>query len=103
MPTSPTSPPAATVRTIGGRYMQQFTRGIAIAVAAFTVTMSVGSGAQERRPELPPIKKHTYDLDSTYIHLPLAPADQVYARIDGARLKQYVNEITGISRKSRDD
>ena len=83
--------------------MQNVTRRIAMAIVAFTVTMSVGSGAQERRPAQPPIKKHTYDLDSTYIHLPLAPADQVYARIDGARLKQYVNEITGISRKSRDD
>ena len=83
--------------------MQKFTRGIATAVVAFTVTMSVGSGAQERRRAPPPIKKHTYDLDSTYIRMPLAPSDQAYARIEGARLKQYVNEITGVSRKSRDD
>ena len=83
--------------------MQKFTRGIATAVVAFTVTMSVGSGAQEGRQAPPPINKHTYDLDATYVRMPLAPGDQAYARIEGARLKQFVNEITGVSRKSRDD
>jgi hypothetical protein len=46
---------------------------------------------------------HANDVESSYARLPLAAADQAYARIDGARMKQTVNEITGISRKSRDE
>ena len=84
--------------------MQKSTRWIATAAVAFTFLMSVGSGAQqERRPAPPPIKKHTYDLDSTYIRLPLPASEQAYGRSKVARLKQFVNEITGVSRKSRDD
>jgi hypothetical protein len=84
--------------------MQKSTRWIATVGVAFTFLMTVSGGAQQPRREAPPpIKKHTYDLDSTYVRMPLAPADQAYARIEGARLKQYVNEITGVSRKSRDD
>ena len=83
--------------------MQKSTRGIAAAVVAFTFVMSAGSGAQEPGQARPPIKKHTYDLDAEYIRMPLPPGEQAYGRIEGARLKQYVNEITGVSRKSRDD
>ena len=84
--------------------MQKSTRQIATTVVAFTFLMSVGGGAQQApRPAQPPVKPHTYDLDSTYIRMPLLAADQAYGRIEGARLKQYVNEITGVSRKSRDD
>ncbi len=83
--------------------MQKSTGRIAAAVVAFNFIMGVGSGAQQGRPAQPPIKKHTYDLDSEYIRMPLPPAEQAYARIEGPRLKQYVNEITGVSRKSRDD
>ena len=84
--------------------MQKSTRWIATAIVGFSFLMTVGGGAQQERGQAPPpIKKHTYDLDSTYIRLPLAPGDQAYARIEGERLKQFVNEITGVSRKSRDD
>jgi hypothetical protein len=31
------------------------------------------------------------------------PGQQAYARIDGAKLKESVNEITAVARKSRDD
>src|SRR4029453_1025165 len=41
--------------------------------------------------------------DSPSIRLPLPASEQAYGRIEGARLKQLVNEITGVSRKSRDD
>src|SRR4029453_203930 len=41
--------------------------------------------------------------DSPSIRLPLPASEQAYGRIEGARLKQFVNEITGVSRKSRDD
>ena len=34
---------------------------------------------------------------------PLPPGEQAYGKIDGAHIKQYVNEITGIARQSRDD
>ena len=61
------------------------------------------SGLAQERPARPAVKRHTYDLDSTYIRLPLPPSEQKYASIDGDRLKQYVNEITAVSRKSRDD
>jgi hypothetical protein len=83
--------------------MQMSTRWVAAAAAAFMLVATIGGGAQERRPAQPPVKKHTYDLDSTYIRMPLPPGEQAYGRIEGARLKQFVNEITGVSRKSRDD
>jgi len=83
--------------------MQMSTRWVAAAAAAFMLVATIGGGAQERRPAQPPVKKHTYDLDSTYIRMPLPPGEQAYARIEGTRLKQFVNEITGVSRKSRDD
>ena len=38
-----------------------------------------------------------------FIRMPLAAGDEKYGRLEGARLKQFVNEITAISRKSRDD
>src|SRR5262249_62212586 len=34
---------------------------------------------------------------------PLLAADQKYSALDGARMKQTVNDITAISRKSRDE
>jgi hypothetical protein len=83
--------------------MVKSTRWIAAAAAVLMLVATIGGGAQERRPAQAPIKKHTYDLDSTYVRMPLPPGEQAYARIDGARLKQFVNEITGVSRKSRDD
>ena len=54
------------------------------------------------RPQ-PPVKAHANDVDSSYARMPLAPADQVYAALDGARMKQIVEDITAISRKSRDE
>ena len=85
--------------------MQKSTRWIATAAVAFTFLMTVGSVAQQQqRPSQPPVKKHTYDLDETYIRMPLRPR-RTGLRADRrrAKLKQFVNEITGVSRKSRDD
>ena len=35
--------------------------------------------------------------------MPLPPGQEKYGKLDGAHLKTFVNEITAISRKSRDD
>jgi len=73
-------------------------------VVALALVMDLGGHAQQQPPAAePPVKKHTFDLDSTYIRMPLPASEQAYAGIDGARIKQYVNEITGVSRRSRDD
>jgi hypothetical protein len=58
-----------------------------------------GRGGDEPRPA---VKEHTYDLESTFLRFPLPPGESAYGRIDGDHLKQFVNEITAISRKDRD-
>ena len=63
-----------------------------------------GGNAQRGRGEpQPPVRAHSNDVDTTSARLPLASADQKYAALDGARMKQTVNDITAISRKSRDE
>jgi hypothetical protein len=51
----------------------------------------------------PPVTMHPHDLDASYIRLPVPPSEQKYARIDGDHLRQIVDEITAVSRRSRDD
>ncbi len=41
--------------------------------------------------------------DDAFLRMPLAAADQKYADIDGARMKDIVREVTEISLKTRDD
>ena len=41
-------------------------------------------------------------LEESWLRWPLPAAEQVYADIDGQRLKGYVEEATAISRRSRD-
>jgi hypothetical protein len=61
-------------------------------------TRPVGAGARN------PITPHAYPLDDDhFLRWPLPGSQQAYARIDGAKLKQYVTEIAGIARLSRDD
>jgi hypothetical protein len=71
--------------------------GVALAVSA-----QRGAGAQGRSAQ-PPVKMHTNDVESSYPRMPLTPEDRAYGLIDGRRMKQTVNEITAISRKSRDE
>jgi hypothetical protein len=60
-----------------------------------------GTGAPVSRG---PITEHSYPLDDEhYLRWPLPPGEQAYGKIDGAHIKQYVNEVTGIARQSRDD
>lgn len=76
--------------------------------AALAAAIVVGAGgfllhAQRGGAPQPPVRPHTNDVNATYTRLPLAPADQKYAALDGARMKTVVNDITAISRKSRDE
>ena len=41
--------------------------------------------------------------DVAYTHYAIPKGDEKYAVLSGVRIKGYVNDITGISRKSRDD
>jgi hypothetical protein len=41
--------------------------------------------------------------DDAFMRVPLSPADQKYADIDGTRMKEIVREVTQISLKTRDD
>jgi len=50
----------------------------------------------------PDVKERRIDLESSFVRFPLAPADAAYGRINGDRVKQFVNEIAAISRKDRD-
>lgn len=87
-----------------------FTRSTATIAAAAAVAAAVvatvngqrtGTGAPVGRG---PITQHAYPLDDEhYLRWPLPADQQAYGRIEGAHLKQYVNEITGIARQSRDD
>ena len=75
-----------------------------MAAAAIGLTAITGIVALAQRPAAPPLNKHPWTLDEgTYVRLPLPAGQERYAPINGAHLKQYVNEITGVSRKSRDD
>jgi hypothetical protein len=50
----------------------------------------------------PEVKDHRIDLESSFVRPPLRAGDETYGRINGERVKQFVNEITAISRKDRD-
>jgi hypothetical protein len=78
--------------------------GTALTAVTLIVATGLVASAQRGRGEpQPPVRPHANDADGTYSRLPLAPADQKYASLDGARMKQSVNDITAISRKSRDE
>ena len=62
------------------------------------VAAGVFAEAQRGAPPAP-VKEHTFDLESSYIRMPLAPGDEKYGRIDGARLKEHVKALTAIARK----
>jgi len=75
-----------------------------LAAAVATIGVQAQRGAAGRGATRSPITPHAYPLDDEhFLRWPLPAGEQAYGRIDGARVKQYVNEITAISRKSRDD
>jgi hypothetical protein len=74
------------------------------AILSAGLIVALGGPIAGQPPTRGPITPHAYPLDDDhYVRFPLPAAEQAYARIDGAHVKQYVNEITAISRKSRDD
>ena len=69
-------------------------------VMAVGVAVQAQRGQGRRAPA--PVKQHTFDLESSYPRFPLSSENQAYGRIDGDNMKQFVNEVTAISRKDRD-
>ncbi len=61
-----------------------------------------GVVVQAQRGTAPPVKEHTFDLESSYVRLPLARGDEKYARLNGDRMKEHVRALTAMSRKYRD-
>ena len=62
--------------------------------------VAAGVAAQAQRGAPPqPVTEHTFDLESSYIRMPLAAGDEKYGRIDGTRLKAHVKALTAIARK----
>ena len=84
-----------------GRRLATLAVVLTIAAVAGSAQAPLAPGVQRAREN--PVTMHPHDLEASYIRMPLAPGLEKYGRIDGARLKTFVNEITAISRKSRDD
>ncbi len=74
---------------------------IGLFVTAVTAQQPLAPGVQRAREN--PVTMHPHDLEASYIRMPLPPGQEKYGRLDGAHLKTFVNEITAVSRKSRDD
>jgi hypothetical protein len=83
----------------------------AIAIAASCNTVQSQSQQEAARPfQGPgaeraaryPVKLHPHDIKSTFIRVPLPAGQEQYGRIQGERLKEFVEEISAISRRSRD-
>ena len=72
----------------------------AVAVLMFGASLSPGQAPAARGPQAP--MKPLRPLDEAYVRWPVAPAEKAYAGIDGAHLKQYVEDQTAISRRYRD-
>ena len=73
------------------------------AVATLVALVVCGSwnvrGQDRSGPAQPPL----WLPDDEYLRWPLPPSEQAYASLSGRRIKGYIDEITAISRKSRDD
>ncbi|MEZ5286423.1 MAG: hypothetical protein R2712_16760 [Vicinamibacterales bacterium] len=49
------------------------------------------------------MKLHPHDIRDTFIRLPLPDGEEQCGRLTGERMKEFVNQISAISRQSRDD
>ena len=65
----------------------------------FLLAPSVRAQSSGGTPE--PVKP-LYVLEDSYLRWRLLPSEQAYAAIDGKHLKQYVEDLTAISRRYRD-
>ena len=84
-------------------HVRPFPAQLLAAFALIVATGLVGSAQRGRGEPQPAVRPHSNDVNTTAARLPLAAADQKYVALDGARMKQSVNDITAISRKSRDE
>ena len=71
-------------------------------VLVLLVIVGAGVIAQAQRGAQPPVKEHTFQLESSYVRPALPAGDERYARLDGAQMKQHVRALTAMSRKYRD-
>lgn len=76
--------------------MSELRRVLVLALFAL-VASSVVTQAQRGASSRP--KEHTFDLESSYIRMPLAPGDEKYGRIIGERMKEHVLALTAMARK----
>src|SRR5262245_10400545 len=67
--------------------------------AAAGLSVRAQQGGERSGPAQPPL----WLPDAQYLRWPLPPGEQAYGPLDAHRIKGYINEITAISRKSRDD
>src|SRR5439155_770412 len=84
----------------GARNMRRLT--VTIAAIGILAAGSFGraqQGGERSGPAQPPL----WLPDDQYLRWPLPPGEQAYASLDAHRIKGYIDEITAISRKSRDD
>jgi hypothetical protein len=72
------------------------------AVALLVLCASGVAHTRQAAREQKPVKEHTFDLESSYIRMPLPPGDEKYGRLDGYRMKDHVRAITAITRKYHD-
>jgi len=73
-------------------------RAVIVAVAAIALSSIALDGQDRSGPAQPPL----WLPDEEYLRWPLPATEQAYASLSGQRIKAYINEITAISRKSRD-
>jgi Peptidase family M28 len=80
--------------------MRILARGLIIFVVVSAALAPVGAqqGGERSGPAQPPL----WLPDSEYLRWPLPPGMGKYGPLDAHRIKSYINEITAISRKSRD-
>lgn len=71
------------------------------AQASLVVLALVAAGAvaqAQRGAPRPEVKPHTFDIESSYIRMPLPAGDERYGPIDGYRMKEHVRALTAIAR-----
>ena len=72
-------------------------------VAVLIAIVACGSLAVYGQDRSGPAQPPLWLPDDEYLRWPLSPSEQAYASLSGRRIKGYINEITAISRRSRDD
>jgi len=78
-------------------------RSLKTVVAVLIAIVACGSLAVHGQDRSGPAQPPLWLPDDEYLRWPLPPSEQAYASLSGRRIKGYINEITAISRRSRDD